>query len=121
MLTAVLAWALRTVTADTRERERQDALTPFSLPPDSPPDVPPGTIQKSQPLGVQVQGGRALRILCMSERGDGQPRAASGMLLLPTRRAPGGSRPVVAWAHGSVGLGDTCAPSRIANPTGNIP
>ena len=121
VLTAILAWVVLTITADTRERERQDALAPFYLPPDPLPDVPPGTILRSQPLGVQVQGGRALRILYMSERGDGQPRAASGMLFIPTRRASGGDRPVVAWAHGTIGLGDTCAPSRIANPTGNIP
>ncbi|MBL6634250.1 MAG: alpha/beta hydrolase [Thermoleophilia bacterium] len=121
VLTAILAWVVLTVTADTREAERQDALAPFYLPPDPLPDEPPGTILRREPLGVQVKGGRALRILYMSERGDGQPRAASGMLFIPNGPAPASGRPVVAWAHGTIGLGDQCAPSRQQDPLPKIP
>ncbi|MEX0791244.1 MAG: lipase family protein, partial [Actinomycetota bacterium] len=36
----------------------------------------------------------------------------SGLVFAPAALAAAGSRPVVAWGHGSVGLGDSCAPSR---------
>jgi hypothetical protein len=121
VLTGILAWVVLTVTADTRERERLDALAPFYVPPDPLPDEPPGTILRSEPLGVQVQGGRALRMLYVSETGDGRPRASSGRLFIPDGPAPPGGRPVVAWAHGTIGLGDQCTPSKNANPIPLMP
>ena len=36
----------------------------------------------------------------------------SGAVLLPKGQPPQGGWPVVAWAHGTVGIGDNCAPSR---------
>ena len=44
---------------------------------------------------------------------------SSGMVFVPTTPAPPGGRPVVAWAHGTVGQGDACAPSRSENPLGD--
>ena len=57
VLTAILAWVVLTVTADVRDQERLDALAPFYVPPDPLPRVPPGTILRSEPLGVPVAGG----------------------------------------------------------------
>lgn len=121
VLTAILAWIVLTITADVRADERQDALAPFYQPPDPLPDVTPGTILRSEPLGIAVPGGSALRILYMSQRGDGTPRVASGMVFVPDRPAPSAGRPVVAWAHGTIGLGDQCAPSRLPDPITKIP
>jgi pimeloyl-ACP methyl ester carboxylesterase len=42
------------------------------------------------------------------------------MVFIPDNDAAGTPRPVVAWAHGTVGLGPQCAPSRSAHPVGNI-
>lgn len=42
---------------------------------------------------------------------DDKPHLSSGVLLLPFTPAPAGGYPVVAWAHGSRGLADTCAPT----------
>lgn len=36
----------------------------------------------------------------------------SGVIFLPKGTAPEGGWPVLAWAHGTVGIGDNCAPSR---------
>jgi pimeloyl-ACP methyl ester carboxylesterase len=60
------------------------------------------------------------RILYRSESADGRPVSVSGMVFAP--KAPSSTpRPVVAWAHGTVGSADACAPSRtyqrdFANP-----
>lgn len=36
---------------------------------------------------------------------------ASGALYLPSGTAPAGGWPLIVWAHGTVGIGDACAPS----------
>ncbi|MGP9722655.1 lipase family protein [Corynebacterium sp. AOP40-9SA-29] len=41
----------------------------------------------------------------------GQPAASTAALFLPSGDAPEGGWPVLAWAHGTVGLGDACTPS----------
>ncbi|OOV81454.1 MULTISPECIES: alpha/beta fold hydrolase [Acinetobacter] len=40
-----------------------------------------------------------------------EPIVASGYILLPKGKAPKGGWPVLAWAHGTTGVADTCAPS----------
>lgn len=42
----------------------------------------------------------------------GAPAQASGALYLPPGLPPAGGWPLVVWAHGTVGIGDACAPSR---------
>jgi acetyl esterase/lipase len=45
------------------------------------------------------------------ERSDGEPVAVSGLVIAPEGAART-RRPVISWAHYSVGLSDDCAPSR---------
>ena len=80
----------------------------------------PGQVVRSQPLGVSLQHGTAERIIYRTQRADGTLTFSSGMVFIPNNTNAGLPRPVVAWAHGTVGMGDQCAPSRIANPVGNI-
>jgi len=119
--TALLAWIVLTASADHREAERMDALAPFYVPPTPLPDVAPGTVLRQEPLGAAVAGGSALRILYMSQQGDGSPRVSSGRVFIPDGPAPAGGRPVIAWSHGTIGLGDQCAPSKSADPIPLIP
>lgn len=101
--------------------ERQQALAPFYETP-SPLPGPPGTLVRVEPLGVDVPGATALRMLYVSQRPDGSSAVSGGMVFVPDAPAPQGGRPVVAWAHGTIGQGDACAPSRSSNPlqdTGN--
>lgn len=81
---------------------------------------PMGQVVRREPLGVKVDNGTAERVLYRTQRGDGTVTFASGMIFIPNNDNGGNPRPVVAWAHGTVGMGDQCAPSRIANPVGNI-
>lgn len=78
-----------------------------------------GSVIRTEPLGVEVPGATALRILYTSQRPDGSPAASSGMIFIPTTPAPASGRPVVAWAHGTLGMGDACAPSRSDKPLGD--
>jgi len=52
------------------------------------------------------------QMLYHSRDGAGHDIAVSGYAVVPKRRAPASGRPVFAWAHGLVGLGDQCAPSK---------
>ncbi len=121
ILTAVIAAIVLTVSGDTRADQRQDALQPFYTPPSPLPVGSPGDVIRTEPLGITVPGGSALRILYRSQDAAGNATASSGMVFIPKSPAPTGGRPVVAWAHGTVGLAPQCAPSRIAEPVGNLP
>lgn len=41
---------------------------------------------------------------------------STGAIYLPEGKAPTGGWPVLSWAHGTVGMGDQCAPSRTPRP-----
>ncbi|MBU6245894.1 MAG: lipase family protein [Actinomycetales bacterium] len=117
VLAANIALGLRAWIAisDRQTTVAQEQLDPFYAAPDPLPG-PPGTLIRSEPLGVDVPGATALRILYVTERPDGTPAVSGGMVFIPDTPAPAEGRPVVAWAHPTVGMGDSCAPSRSANP-----
>ena len=99
---------------------RQNTLAPFYDTSGLHVSGPLGQVVRSQPLGVHVDNGTALRIIYRTQRADGSRTFSSGMVFIPDNDAAGTPRPVVAWAHGTVGLGPQCAPSRSAHPVGNI-
>lgn len=96
----------------------QAKIADFYVPP-TPLPSEPGTVIRTEPLGVEVPGATAQRILYTSERPDGTPSVSGGMIFIPTSPAPAEGRKVVAWAHGTLGMGDSCAPSRSDNPLGD--
>jgi hypothetical protein len=63
------------------------------------------------PAAALVDGTNWL-VMHRSEDVHGRPIATSGIIALPKRPAPRGGYPVISWAHGTVGVADTCAPSR---------
>ena len=76
----------------------------------------PGTLLRAEPRVDKTplaNAGKALRILYSSTDGiDGKsPITVSGALYLPKGEAPKGGWPTMAWAHGTVGVADKCAPS----------
>lgn len=121
VLTAILAWVVLTVTADVRAREFQDSLQPFYTPPSPLPAGRPGEVLRVEVLHVNVPGGTGYRILYRSEDSRGRPTVSSGMVFVPPGPAPAAGRPVVAWAHGTIGLGTPCAPSRSQTPLSDLP
>lgn len=104
----VLALALLGVSALIHRGEPQ--LDAFSTPPRSVPDTP-GQLIRSEPYTTAIPAGSAAwRILYTTTRGDGQPAVASG-IVLRSATVPPGPRPVIAWAHGTTGFAENCAPS----------
>lgn len=81
---------------------------------DFPPELPdgePGRLVRRQAVDAP-EGANGWRVLYHSQTLDGRDTVVSGLVFAPDEAIGAGSRPVVAWAHGTVGLGDACAPSR---------
>jgi pimeloyl-ACP methyl ester carboxylesterase len=114
LLGAVTAWN------NWQVSRRQHNLAPFYNTSGLSLAGPMGQVVRSEPLSVDVQNGSAERIIYRTQRADGTVAFASGMVFIPNNSRGGLPRPVVAWAHGTLGMGDQCAPSRLANPVGNV-
>lgn len=83
----------------------------FYVPPDPLPSGQHGDIIWCRPVTSPVPGANAWQVLYLSTTVSGAGTAVSGTVLVPT--APyQGTRPVVAYASGTQGWGDQCAPSR---------
>ncbi len=80
----------------------------FYTPTDPLPEGDPGDVIWAEPL-FAPEGTSAWTILYHSVGFDGQRIAVSGWVAIPNSEAP---KPVVAFAHGTTGLGDQCAPTR---------
>jgi hypothetical protein len=109
-----------TLIAQVRSSMRQSDLQPFYNTAGLPLKGELGQVVRQEPLGVNVEGGKGLRVLYRTQRADGSYTFSSGMIFIPDNTNAGTPRPVVAWAHGTLGLGDACAPSRTVSPVGNI-
>jgi len=76
----------------------------------------PGALIRSEPestfLPTLDGQSAAYRIMYRSTGQLGAPVAVSGMVFVPKGKAPRGGWPVVAWNHGTSGVGDQCNPSR---------
>lgn len=121
LLAVPVAVFAKVESSERTTRQQQAALDPFYTPPSPLPSNTPGTLIRSEPMaGVKVPGGSAHRILYVSEQGTGTVRVSGGMVFVPDAPAPAGGRPVLAWAHGTLGQGDACVPSRSANPLGDL-
>jgi hypothetical protein len=78
--------------------------------------LPPET-QRGELVACETYGDppRTLRFLYVTEGAGGALVPASALLRWPARAKTGG-HPVVAWAHGTTGTADACAPSK--DPSG---
>lgn len=83
----------------------------FYVPPDPLPAGQHGDIIWCRPVPSPAQGANAWQILYLSTTVSGARTAVSGTVLVPS--APyTGTRPVTAYASGTQGWGDQCAPSK---------
>lgn len=108
---------LTTIAHRVAAERRQDALDAFYASPAGFESAPPGAIFRTERLpSADVPGGRAYRLLYRTERADGSAAVSGAIAIVPTAPAPAEGRPVLAWAHGTIGLGRGCAPSRRTHP-----
>ena len=63
-------------------------------------------------LGPKFVDLSAYRVMYRSDGSAGDPVAEVSMVFIPNGTPPAGGWPVVAWGHGTSGIGDSCAPSK---------
>ncbi|HKR98802.1 MAG TPA: lipase family protein [Candidatus Dormibacteraeota bacterium] len=122
LLLSLLAvgWAGVAAPADARVRTGPPGLAFYK-----PPHKLPGK-RHGAPIWVRsLRGPAALPsasrnelILYRSAGPDGKPIAVSGTITLPKGKRPKGGWPVLTYAHGTTGIADRCAPSRVTGTTG---
>jgi alpha-beta hydrolase superfamily lysophospholipase len=81
---------------------------------DPPPDIQdrhPGEIIRVEEMRSGSFNTRMWRMLYVSTNSDGESVAVSALLVAPVAPPPEGGYPLVAVGHGSVGIGQECAPS----------
>ncbi|MFI5499254.1 alpha/beta hydrolase family protein [Nocardia asteroides] len=74
----------------------------------------PGSIRSIEPLAAELWlpgAAGAQRVTYWSTGSGGRPALSSGAYFVPEGTPPAGGWPVIAWAHGTSGLADHCAPS----------
>jgi acetyl esterase/lipase len=90
-------------------------VSPFYLWTDDIPEIP-GKMLRDEALPddlMLANASEGRRILYTSTDGiDGKsPVTVSGAVFFPKDSPPSGGWPIIAWAHGTVGIADVCAPS----------
>jgi acetyl esterase/lipase len=65
----------------------------------------------SAQMTLSPPGATAYRIKYRSLSGKGQAIEVTGVVIIPLTPAPAQGRPIVAWAHGTFGVAEGCAPS----------
>src|SRR4051794_14289642 len=77
----------------------------------------PGTVVSATPLDPKLwipDTTRSAYLLdYVTTDAFGNHALSTGTVFLPKGTAPRGGWPVISWAHGTSGLGDSCAPSRM--------
>ncbi|WP_232821766.1 lipase family protein [Desertihabitans aurantiacus] len=107
---AVLVVAISCLVLSVHLRHGAPVLDAFY---DAPEDVPatPGQLLRTAPYeGDLPPGLSAQRILYTTTADDGVPALASAVLAVPAT-STGRPVPLIAWAHGTVGVARACAPS----------
>ena len=79
-----------------------------------------GVLISSTPLGGAPAGSSAFRIRYRSRAVGGARNQVTGVVIVPDGPAPKGGREVVAWAHGTFGVAESCAPSQSKDLFGSI-
>jgi uncharacterized membrane protein HdeD (DUF308 family)/alpha-beta hydrolase superfamily lysophospholipase len=112
----VAALALAAVSAQLRQGE--PVVDDFYAAPGQPPDSP-GELLRVEPFERGIPDGAvAWRVLYTTTRDDEQPAVASALVVAPADGS-GEPREVIAWAHGTTGVDETCAPSLAEDPFGS--
>ncbi|HUK26689.1 MAG TPA: hypothetical protein VLV49_19085 [Terriglobales bacterium] len=117
-LAAAVAVFARAQASETgHHRERMLPIASFYDAPRPLPAGQPGTLIRSEkyddyelPYQFTVK-----RILYHSRSASGRDVAASGVVVIPPGKAPGGGWPLIAWAHDFTGAARQCAPSLMRN------
>jgi alpha-beta hydrolase superfamily lysophospholipase len=70
--------------------------------------------RKTKGLAKLTDAKTTKQVLYSSRTPQGAKTAVSGTVSIPRGKPPKGGWPVISWAHGTTGVADVCAPSRVS-------
>ncbi|WP_084384796.1 alpha/beta hydrolase [Novosphingobium naphthalenivorans] len=113
---AVLVWSSPSLADPLADPWAGDGGVPAFYTWNQPIPARPGIMLRTETAPANVSlpaAGRAERILYSSTdwRDPARPTTVSGIVFFPKGKAPKSGWPVIAWAHGTTGIADVCAPS----------
>jgi predicted esterase len=76
--------------------------------------------ERSMTGGQSLKGAKNYLVDYTQVGVSGRLVPVSGMVAIPKGKAPRGGWPVITWAHGTTGIADVCAPSRLPAGTGGL-
>ncbi|MFM7509802.1 MAG: alpha/beta fold hydrolase [Actinomycetota bacterium] len=117
---SILGVSLALLTVSCADPAEESAAGNFYAVPRTFPGDAPGTIVRSEAMDPPSSSSLAWRIMYSSSNDAGDPIVVTGMVIAPTGIPPANGRPVVAWAHPTTGIDDSCAPSKQAEPFDSI-
>lgn len=129
MIIGVIIIALAVIIAATvfgkkiQTNHDQSEIAAFYETPNPLPAGKPGDIIRQEKFETPnvPENADMYRVLYRTEDQTGKPRVSGAFIVVPKGEAPAGGRKVLAWAHGTTGMGDACAPSRTQDPINVIP
>jgi alpha-beta hydrolase superfamily lysophospholipase len=88
----------------------------YTVPAPLPTGEPGDIIRIERASNISITAATRVRVMYHSRNRNDDDIAVTGIIAIPNRRpAPTRGYPVVSWAHGTTGIGPTCAPSREVN------
>lgn len=87
--------------------------TATSAPSTTEVEDPPGSVFWQEQLDAGDLPGEVWKVLYRSRTAEDEVAVISGIVAVPDGDPPPGGFPVLAWAHGTTGIDDRCAPSRL--------
>ena len=118
LVLCLLAILIFVIINSLQARNFQTGLNNFYNTADIPRVGPLGEVIRTEPVNTDLKNGSANRIIYRTQKKDGEITFSSGMVYVPSKPALS-PRPIMAWAHGTIGMGDNCAPSRQKVPVVN--
>lgn len=99
--------------AEAQKMEREDALPSTPLYSTTLGSSHPGDLLAQEPVTsyALIPGATAVRIAYHSLDATGRDVVTTAAILIPPGEAPATGWPVIAWAHGTSGVAQVCAPS----------
>jgi pimeloyl-ACP methyl ester carboxylesterase len=119
----LLVWTAGTPSADAKAKTKRVKVTkgPKGLKFYKPPKRLPKNhgqliwARKTKGLAKLTDARSTKQVLYSSRTPQGAKTAVSGTVSVPKGKPPKGGWPVISWAHGTTGIADACAPSRVSD------
>lgn len=84
------------------------------------PDGQLGQVVAKEAVATSIPGAEAWRIAYVSSDVRERKTLSTALVIAPKGAAPASGRPILAWAHGTTGIAQSCGPSQVIDPAQDL-